>query len=326
MSVSEPVLSLVARPVQSREDWEAVARLTTDYMPHAPVSTEQVIHHASELPNDVFVLREILSLEGRDVASLRLIEPFWTEARSVLDGRIHIAYAPSQAAIYRAGIDRLIRSCPSAGYDAIRVWSNSEFAEFHQVLIDFGFVEGQRNPECILEVAAFDPMPFLPAIDRAKAAGYELIDVVEFKRRNPETWKHELWRLDDDIMRDVPLPEPWKGVAFETFSKMLDEPTLRFEGMFVAVKDGQLAGQSEIHWNALDPRLGNTGLTGIRREHRRQGLATALKTASLLWARSVGIEKVFTDNEENNPMRDINLAMGFKTAFEWIEMTRPIAL
>lgn len=50
----------------------------------------------------------------------------------------------------------------------------------------------------------------------------------------------------------------------------------------------------------------------MRRTARRKGVATALKLKALLYAKERGLKVVQTDNEENNPMFQINLAFGFQ--------------
>ena len=50
------------------------------------------------------------------------------------------------------------------------------------------------------------------------------------------------------------------------------------------------------------------------KNYRRKGLATALKIKAIERLRENGITEVRTDNEENNPMYKINVALGFKPA------------
>jgi len=57
----------------------------------------------------------------------------------------------------------------------------------------------------------------------------------------------------------------------------------------------------------------NTGLTGVRREYRRKGIATALKHTGLIWAKNQGYEWIRTDNVDTNTgMLSINIRVGFK--------------
>jgi len=54
-----------------------------------------------------------------------------------------------------------------------------------------------------------------------------------------------------------------------------------------------------------------TGLTGVRREYRRRGLATALKSQNIEKAKILGTKQIQTSNEESNPMFQLNLRLGF---------------
>jgi len=60
-------------------------------------------------------------------------------------------------------------------------------------------------------------------------------------------------------------------------------------------------------------------LTGVVRTHRRRGVATALKVKGVEWARARGVRVIETDNEENNPMFDLNVALGYRPVPAWAE-------
>ena len=61
-----------------------------------------------------------------------------------------------------------------------------------------------------------------------------------------------------------------------------------------------------------DPYKGWTGGLGVIRDYRRKGIATAIKIHALKRLLKNGVLEVRTDNEENNPMYKINVALGFK--------------
>ena len=61
-----------------------------------------------------------------------------------------------------------------------------------------------------------------------------------------------------------------------------------------------------------DRHKGWTGGLGVIREFRRKGIATALKIKAIEALLKKGITEIRTDNEENNPMYKINVALGFK--------------
>ena len=56
----------------------------------------------------------------------------------------------------------------------------------------------------------------------------------------------------------------------------------------------------------------DTVFTGVVRSHRRRGIAKALKVLAIDYAHRQGYQLIKTDNEEHNPMFQINLALGFQ--------------
>jgi len=60
----------------------------------------------------------------------------------------------------------------------------------------------------------------------------------------------------------------------------------------------------------------------VLRSHRRRGLATALKVHAITWAQSLGAKTIATDNEQNNPMYQLNVRLGFKAQFYWVDFMK----
>ena len=57
----------------------------------------------------------------------------------------------------------------------------------------------------------------------------------------------------------------------------------------------------------------------MARSHRRRGIATAIKVRSIRFAKDLGYRAIQTDNEENNPMYDLNLRLGFRPTKAWLQ-------
>jgi GNAT superfamily N-acetyltransferase len=87
-------------------------------------------------------------------------------------------------------------------------------------------------------------------------------------------------------------------------------------GYFVALDtaSGALVGTTHISPRPADPRQWEFDLTGVVRSHRRRGIALTLKLRAIALAAQNGAELLVTDNEENNPMYQINLQLGFTYA------------
>ena len=81
----------------------------------------------------------------------------------------------------------------------------------------------------------------------------------------------------------------------------------------VAVKDSAYIASTDITvYPKAEPHKGWTGGLGVLKKYRRKGIATALKIKAIEKLLEKGVTDVRTDNEENNPMYKINVALGFK--------------
>ena len=70
----------------------------------------------------------------------------------------------------------------------------------------------------------------------------------------------------------------------------------------------------------------STGLTGVNHSHRRQGIATAMKVKGIKFTQEKDIEIIETDNEENNPMLDLNKQLGFEEKPAFVIYERKLEL
>lgn len=92
---------------------------------------------------------------------------------------------------------------------------------------------------------------------------------------------------------------------------MREEATLP-GGSFVALAGGEVVGYSGLLADPDDPSRAEDGLTAVRRDWRRRGLARALKLAELRWAHANGIREVFTWTQRGNEgMRALNERLGY---------------
>jgi mycothiol synthase len=76
-----------------------------------------------------------------------------------------------------------------------------------------------------------------------------------------------------------------------------------------------------------EPRRAEHGLTAVRRDWRRRGVATALKRTTLAWAAANGLGEVYTwTQRDNDGMRALNTRLGFRTRSESITMQAALPL
>ena len=68
-----------------------------------------------------------------------------------------------------------------------------------------------------------------------------------------------------------------------------------------------------------DPDTLEVGLTGVRREHRRQGIAAALKFHTLSYAKEHGFQAIETGSDSaNEAILALNESVGFRKAYAWV--------
>jgi GNAT superfamily N-acetyltransferase len=108
---------------------------------------------------------------------------------------------------------------------------------------------------------------------------------------------------------DIPSSVEYVPEPYEQWVVWLQPPAVLLDRIWVAVHDGQPVGYSFL---AFRSGLVETGFTGVLRDHRRKGLARALKLETLVQAIDLGVPAVGTDNDsENAPILHINEELGY---------------
>ena len=124
---------------------------------------------------------------------------------------------------------------------------------------------------------------------------------------------------------DIPTEGGVQAWPFERWrSSVLEAPTALPEAAVVAVADGRVVGSAVLA--ALTDGAAEHGLTAVRRAWRGRGVATALKSAQIEWARRVGYTELHTTNDETNlAMRGINKRLGYEPVAAFVMVRGPLA-
>lgn len=86
----------------------------------------------------------------------------------------------------------------------------------------------------------------------------------------------------------------------------------RPEGTFVALDGEEIVGYAGMWEHANGSATGEHGLTTVRRDHRRRGIATALKRTQLSWAVVGGVHELVTWTQRGNEaMQALNRKLGY---------------
>lgn len=154
---------------------------------------------------------------------------------------------------------------------------------------------------------------------RAEADGYRLLP---YGNVDPAT----LYELDIETSDDMPGGDAPHSMTFDEWRReIFEQPDLTHEGSFVLASQDEPVAYSSL---SVDPESGrgrNEG-TGTARAHRRRGLAYLAKLAQMEWAAKQGIERIITDNDEQNEaMLAINRGLGYVPFIERRRFVKEVA-
>jgi len=188
-----------------------------------------------------------------------------------------------------------------------------------------GFEPVMRSPTSRLDITTFDSARFAGVIDRVRASGIQLCAVSQLQSNDPD-WQRKIYELDWECTQDEPLPDAPTKPPLENYVKYtFDAPHFLADAWFIAVDNGEYVGTSDCHKNDGNPHQLDTGFTGVLRTHRRRNIALALKLLAIDYAQQNQYKIIETGNEENNPMYQINLTLGFQAQPAWLDFEKMIA-
>jgi GNAT superfamily N-acetyltransferase len=74
-----------------------------------------------------------------------------------------------------------------------------------------------------------------------------------------------------------------------------------------------------------EPRDAYTWMTGVGRNYRGRGLATAIKVEALARAKANGLRAMLTTNDEpNKAMREVNAKLGYQTLPAYVQLEKTL--
>ena len=194
------------------------------------------------------------------------------------------------------------------------IYEHPNYDQFKKLLLNNNFYIGLKIRESSLQLENINLIEYNPLLKQLDAKGIQFYDA-----KNEMLDFHDHYKKLEELQwrygKDFPMP---KGIAhtrnpFEQYIKYQKLFEEKHYGIEVVAVDGDIyVGSTDIHlFPKSDPFKAWTGSLGVLREYRRQGIATALKVKAFEKLRDKGVKQVRTDNEENNPMYKINVALGF---------------
>ncbi len=317
-------MNLEFQHIEHASQWATAAELVNTMCPEGPYTGRQLELYAQEVPDDKISSRHLALHHGEPAAYVRMLQCFWFADQTRCNASIYTPPGPNRPSVLMPCLDFVNSFAKAKGMTVLCPNLRSDDEDVIDFYVAQGFEKGQVNPVSALDITDFSFEAYEPRVKAVQGLGYTLMPVPEFASHFPNDWIRRLYDFDMELSKDVPMPEPFEGIPFETFEKMTLSEATTLEAYWIALKDGVVAGQTQINPNMADPTMAGTGLTGVRRQFRRKGLATALKATAIQWAHDAGIRMIFTDNEENNPMYQLNLDLGYRRVRDMISYSRAV--
>ena len=298
-------------------DYEAAIAVNNACFPDNPDSVANWQYKDTTRDPKYWLQRDMIEVDGKIAATSIMMDTAWSyqPGKYFLAVSVHPDYRRRDIAT--AWHKHALQTLDARPHPPKMLLSRTmdDQPEGIAMLQKLGFRQVMRERVSRLDVTTFDPAPFAPAMEKAWAADIQIKPLTDLQQTDPD-WKRKLWKMETGIYADIPSPDELTPVSLEQYEReILQRPAFRPAGCFVALHGDTYVGLTCLVANLARADRLQTGLTGVRRDYRRMGIATALKVQSIeQYAKPSGVTEVATDNEENNPMYQINLRLGFKPA------------
>jgi GNAT superfamily N-acetyltransferase len=285
---AEVVDDLVITRVESDADLAAMVDVATRSGLRLPPPRAENLRHQLDARSDLTYLIARLGNEPVARGFLMIGED------SHADAHAEVVLSQRRRGIGSAVLGEVSRRAAERGKDELQVELWEDDAEPRGFFEQRGYriVGGERA--VVLDLRTHEPEPV------------GAIPGVEIVERTPEHVEGS-YEVARQAGEDIPGSE---APTYESFRALdVDRPSLRPELCFVALADGEVIGYAILNDFG---RECHHGLTAVRRDWRRRGVAAALKRTQIARAQELGYERLVTESEErNDPMRNLNLKLGY---------------
>lgn len=310
-------LSITIRPLKA-EDYPATTDIyNSQNEPHHQVSNDE-LQKADERAQQKTNYHLLTALNGDEVVGRGQAgeragddEPgkFWTWFFTHEDHR----GTGIDSALFDEALNLLADRNPRSLWTCIR----EDFVPAAAYLTERNYEEQFRSWGANIDLQHVEASELAPYRDAVMHRGIELCSYAELASDSDRDSK--LAALHTELEEDAPHHEP-------IIPKHHPTPTSRktlLDSYTVAVHNGRYVGIASLTNQPRFPTVPGTGLTGVTREYRNQGIGTALTAHTTAWAKAHGYTEVNAGGAgANTPMLKIIRRIGFDVEPAWITFAR----
>ena len=160
--------------------------------------------------------------------------------------------------------------------------------------------------------------PWRRWLERLEDEGISIATFAEERGRDPRCVE-KLYELTTLLSQDDPARGPFVPPAYNAREALMwmEMPYVLPDAYFIAKRGDEYVGVSDVSLFEAVPGGLTQGFTGVKREYRRRGLATALKLSGIVYAQTHGYQIIQSFNKpEQEAIRALNEKLGFELLFE----------
>ena len=187
---------------------------------------------------------------------------------------------------------------------------------------DRGFQQVSREPRAALDLASFDPTPFIDATWNLENQGIKIHSLADLKSNDPD-WLHKWWQMEWLILQDLASEEePAIRRTLEQFEGDVQHPAIIPEAFFFALEGDDYVAITGLTF--YDEITYMADLTWAIPSHQGLGIELALKLKAIQWAQDTGAVYLIDEAVENDPGHLISLKLGYEHLPAWLIFEKQI--
>ena len=215
-------------------------------------------------------------------------------------------------------LDRLMEDLREALAVTVSCRQYASETELVNLLESRGFVETSRVLDLRLDVANFDVSSLAILVQRLEDEGISITTFADERERDPRCVE-KLYELTTLLSQDDPARGPFMPPAYNAREALMwmEMPYVLPDAYFIAKREAEYVGVSDA--SLFESMAGGVtqGFTGVKRDVRRRGLATALKLHTIAYAQSHGYKIIQSFNKpQQTAIRALNEKLGFQLMSE----------
>ncbi|MBM3470197.1 MAG: GNAT family N-acetyltransferase [Armatimonadetes bacterium] len=312
----------------SEADLPALVRIHNAINPDVPTTVDEVRHEISRIDRRRYISEwMVATTTGGDevVAYGGYRHVPWAHHPEKFFSFVNVHPDHQGRGIGSRLMDEILSAVMAHGGRRLKAWTREDRSRAVAFLQRYEFVEQAREFESRLDVAGVNLDRFRDYQERAARLGVTITTLQEELRRDTnclEAVYQAHCVLDMGVPGDDPEP-PTPPTQEEFLAQEVRHPRVLPDAFFLAKMGDLYVGESALKRSDGDPGLLHQQLTAVLPAYRGQGIAVALKAATIAYAQERGYRVIRTFNSSHNEaMLAINAKFGFVRMPAWVTFTK----